>query len=221
MKLIHILTALAITTAFCLAQGIKQPRPINLSPDIDIAIVKDTGKQAVAEVLAAFAAHPATSGSQSYIILPLGQDIDQGYFTLQFENAFTQKAGAAGYKLYTRTDKTLEKVLTEIGFQQNYTDSLDKSTVQKLALVGAQAVVLPRIDIDRGVDGAVTIRASISVHNIASGEKTWGDEVSKPVPGKLTNQQWVMYGGVALGAFSVLVVLTWFVLALRRAARPR
>lgn len=221
MKLIPILTALALTTAFCSAQGIKQPRPINLPPDIDITAVKDTGKLAIAEVLAAFAAHPAASGSQSYIILPLGQDIDQGYFTLQFENAFTQKAGAAGYKLYTRTDKTLEKVLTEIGFQQNYADSLDKGIVQKLALVGAQAVVLPRIDMDRGVDGAVTLRASISVHNVSTGEKTWGDEVTKPVAGKLTTQQWVMYGAIALGALGVLVILVWFLLAVRKAARPR
>jgi hypothetical protein len=221
MKLIPILTALALTIAFCSAQGIKQPRPINLPPDIDITVVKDTGKQAVAEVLAAFAAHPAASGSQSYIILPLTSDIDQGYFTLQYENAFTQKGGAAGYKLYTRTDKTLEKVLTEIGFQQNYADSLDKSTVQKLALVGAQAVVLPRIDIDRGVDGAVTLRASISVHNVATGEKTWGDEVTKSVPGRLTTQQWVMYGAIALGALGVLVIAIWFALAVRKAARPR
>jgi len=221
MKLIPILTALALTTAFCSAQGIKQPRPINLPPDIDITVVKDTGKQAIAEVLAAFAANKAASGSQSYIILPLTSDIDQGYFTLQYENAFTQKAGAAGYKLYTRTDKTLEKVLTEIGFQQNYADSLDKSTVQKLALVGAQAVVLPRIDIDRGVDGAVTLRASISVHNVATGEKTWGDEFTKPVPGKLTTEQWVFYGAIALGALGVFVILIWFLLAIRKAARPR
>jgi hypothetical protein len=221
MKIFLTLTALALSSVFTFAQGINQPRPINLPPDIDITVVKDTGKQAISEVMAAFAANKAASGSQSYIILPLGQDIDQGYFTLQFENAFTQKAGAAGFKLYTRTDKTLEKVLTEIGFQQNFADSLDKSTVQKLALVGAQAVVLPRIDIDRGVDGAVTLRASISVHNVATGEKTWGDEISKPVPGKLTTEQWVMYGAIALGALGVFVILIWFLLAVRKAARPR
>lgn len=221
MKIFFTLTALALSSVFTFAQGINQPRPINIPPDIDITVVKDTGKQAISEVLAAFAANKAASGSQSYIILPLGQDIDQGYFTLQFENAFTQKAGAAGFKLYTRTDKTLDKVLTEIGFQQNFADSLDKSTVQKLALVGAQAVVLPRIDIDRGVDGAVTLRASISVHNVATGEKTWGDEVSKPVPGKLTTQQWVMYGAIALGALGVFVILIWFLSAVRKAAQPR
>ena len=149
MKLIPILTALALTIAFCSAQGIKQPRPINLPPDIDITVVKDTGKQAVAEVLAAFAAHPAASGSQSYIILPLTSDID------------------------------------------------------------------------RGVDGAVTLRASISVHNVATGEKTWGDEVTKSVPGRLTTQQWVMYGAIALGALGVLVIAIWFALAVRKAARPR
>ncbi|MBL9133535.1 MAG: hypothetical protein JNG86_20155 [Verrucomicrobiaceae bacterium] len=221
MKIFLAITALSLTSVFSFAQGINQPRQITLPPDIDITIVKDTGKQAIADVIAAFAANKAASGSQSYIILPLGQDIDQGYFTLQFENAFTQKAGAAGFKLYTRTDKTLEKVLTEIGFQQNYADSLDKSTVQKLALVGAQAVVLPRIDLDRGVDGAVTLRASISVHNVATGEKTWGDEITKPVPGKLTTEQWVMYGAIALGALGVFVILIWFLSAVRKAARPR
>jgi hypothetical protein len=221
MKLFLAITALALTSVLSFAQGIAQPRPIMLPPDIDITTVKDTGKQAIAEVLAAFAANKAASGSQSYIILPLGSDIDQGYFTLQYENAFTQKAGAVGFKLYTRTDKTLEKVLTEIGFQQNFADSLDKSTVQKLSLVGAQAVILPRIDIDRGVDGAVTLRASISIHNVASGEKTWGDEVTKLVPGKWTTQQWILFGAIALGALGVLVILIWFVLAVRKAARPR
>lgn len=220
MKLLLIPTLLLAAT-FSHAQGIVQPRAIALPPDIDITAVKDTGKAAIAEVLAAFAANPAASGSQSYIILPLGQDVDQGYFTLQFENAFTQKAGAAGYKLYTRTDKTLGKVLTEIGFQQNYSDSLDKSTVQKLALVGAQAVVLPRIDIDRGMGGAVTLRASISVHNVASGEKTWGDEVSKPVPGKLTTEDWVMYGAIGLAVLGGLVILIWLLGAVKRAKTPR
>ncbi|MBE7495293.1 MAG: hypothetical protein HS117_10120 [Verrucomicrobiaceae bacterium] len=221
MKPFLTIIALAVTSVLAHAQGINPPQEITLPPDIDVTVVKDTGKQAITEVLAAFAANKAASGSQSYIILPLGSDIDQGYFTLQFENAFTQKAGAAGFKLYTRTDKTLEKVLTEIGFQQNFADSLDKGTMQKLALVGAQAVVLPRIDLDRGVDGAVTLRASISVHNVATGEKTWGDEVTKPVPGKLTTEQWVMYGAIALGALGVLVVLIWFALAVRKAARPR
>ena len=220
MKLL-LLTTLLLSAAFSSAQGIKQPRPFSLPPETDITAVKDTGKLAITEVLAAFAANPAASGSQSYIILPLGQDLDQGYFTLQFENAFTQKAGAAGYKLYTRTDKTLEKVLTEIGFQQNYADSLDNSTVQKLALVGAQAVVLPRIDIDRGMDGAVTLRAFISVHNVASGEKTWGDEVSKLVPGKRTTEDWVRLGAIGLAVLGGLVILVWFIRTVRAAARPR
>jgi len=220
MKLYSLATFLLLVVSSP-AQSIPEPRPINLPSDADITAVKDTGKQAIAELMTAFAAQSAASGSQSYIILPLGSDIDHGYFTLQFENAFTQKAGAAGFKLYTRTDKTLEKVLTEVGFQQNYADSIDKGTMQKLALVGAQAVVLPRIDLDRGSDGSVTLRASMSVHNVATVEKTWGDEVTKPVPGKLTTQQWIMYGAIALGSFVGLLVLLGLLSAVRKAARPR
>ena len=220
MKLILLSACLLLSVASLPAQGISQPRPLALPADIDIASLKDTGKLAIADVLAAFATNAAASGGQSYIILPLSKDIDQDYFTLQFENAFTQKAKSAGYKLYTRTDKTLEKVLTEIGFQQNYADSL-KNNVQKLALVGAQAVVLPRIDIDKSANGALTLRASISVHNVASGEKTWGDEASRTIPGKLTTEEWGRLGAIVLAVLGGLVVLLWFIRTVRAAARPR
>ncbi|WP_395744773.1 hypothetical protein [Prosthecobacter sp.] len=221
MKLLHLTATLLLAAATLHAQGIPQPRPLTLPADTDIAVIKDAGRLAIADVLAAFTANEAASGGKSYIILPLGRDIDQGYFTLQFENAFTQKAKSAGYKLYTRADSTLEKVLTEIGFQQNYGDSLEKSTVQKLALVGAQAVVLPRIDIDRSVNGALTLRASISVHNVASGEKTWGDEASQIIPGKYTTADWVRIGAIALAILGGLVILLWFIRSVRAAARPR
>jgi hypothetical protein len=45
--------------------------------------------------------------------------------------------------------------------------------------------------------------------------------VTKSVPGRLTTQQWVMYGAIALGALGVLVIAIWFALAVRKAARPR
>ncbi len=217
-----LLTVTFLLTAVSVhAQGIAQPKPLLLPADIDISVLKDTGKLVIADLLAAFAANEAAGGGKSYIILPLGKDIDNGYFTLQFENAFTQKAKSAGYKLYTRTDKVLEKVLTEVGFQQNFGDSIDKSTMQKLALVGAEAVVLPRIDIDKSVSGALTLRATISVHNVATGEKTWGDEASKIIPGRLTTEEWVRLGAIGLAILGGLVVLLWFIRTVRAAARPR
>lgn len=221
MKRLLLTTTLLLAATFAHSQGILPSRQLTLPADIDITALKDTGKTAIAEVMTAFAANKAASGSQSYIILPLGRDIDQGYFTLQFENAFTQKAGLAGFKLYTRTDDVLAKVLKEKEFQDNYEDSLNKDTIQKLAFIGAQAVVLPRIDIDRGVDGAVTLRASISVHNVASAEKVWGDEVSRPVPGKLTTREWIIYGAIGLAVLGSLVILLWFIRSVRAAARPR
>lgn len=221
MKLLPLALAafLALATSVT-AQGISQPRPLTLPDDIDIATLKDAGRAAISQVLAEFAGSNA-SGGKSYIILPLSKDIDQGYFTLQFENAFTQKAGAAGYKLYTRTDKVLEKVLTEIEFQQNFEDSLNKATMQKLALVGAESVILPRIDIDRSGDGALTVRASIGIHNVATGEKVWGNESSSLIPGRVTTEQWITRGIIALAAFAVLMIVLWFIRTVRRAARPR
>ncbi len=221
MKIFLLTATLLLTATFSHAQGILPSRALTLPQDVDVTALKDTGKAAIAEVLAAFAANKAASGSQSYIILPLGRDIDQGYFTLQFENAFTQKAGLVGFKLYTRTDDVLAKVLKEKEFQDNYEDVLNKDTIQKLAFIGAQAVVLPRIDIDRGIDGVTTVRASISVHNVSTAEKMWGDEVTRPVPGKLTTQQWLVRIGIALAILVVLVVALLFMRAVRKASRPR
>lgn len=220
-KLSLLAFAFAALTLSSHAQGISQPKPLTLPPDIDMSRLKDAGRKAIAEVLAAFASNNLATGGKSFIILPLGKDIDQGYFTLQFENAFTQKAGAAGYKLYTRTDKVLEKVLTEIEFQQNYEDSLNKATMQKLAIVGAEYVILPRIDIDRSANGALTMRASIGVHNVSTAEKVWGDEGSVVIPGKLTTEEWVRIGAIALAVLGGLVILLWFIRSLRAAARPR
>lgn len=203
------------------AQGIALPKPIELPSNIDMSQLKDAGRKAIADVLAAFTGNQFASGGKSFIILPLGRDIDQGYFTLQFENAFTQKAGAAGYKLYTRTDKVLEKVLTEIEFQQNYEDSLNKSTMQKLAIVGADSVILPRIDIDRSANGALTLRASISVHKVSTAEKVWGDESSVVIPGKRTTEEWVRIGAISLAVLGGLVILIWLIRSVRAAARPR
>ncbi len=221
MKHILLTAVLLCTAVAAQAQGIANPRPLSLPADTDISALKSTGKVAIAELMAAFAANDAASGSKSYIILPLPRDVDQGYFTLQFENAFTQKAGAAGYKLYTRTDSVLANVLKETEFQQNYEDALDKSTIQKLAFIGAQAVVVPRMDIDRSADGTVTLRASISVHNVATAEKVWGDETSKDMPRGLTTQDWIFRGGIAVGAIIGLLVLLWIIGSVRSAARPR
>jgi hypothetical protein len=203
-----------------LAQGISQPKPLNLPADVDTSQLKDAGRKAIAEVLAAFSSNKLASG-ESFIILPLGKDIDQGYFTLQFENMFTQKAGAVGYKLFTRTDKVLEKVLTEIEFQQNFEDSLNKATMQKLSIVGADSVILPRIDIDRNTNGSITLRASIGVHNVSTAEKVWGDEASVEIPGKLTTEAWIRIGAITLAGLGGLVILMWILRSVRAAARPR
>jgi len=220
-SLFLITTALFLGAGLSPAQGIDGPKPLLLPADTDVATVKDTGKLAIAELMAAFAANDAASGSTSYIIMPLGRDLDQGYFTLQFENAFTQKAGVAGYKLYTRQDDVLAKVLKEVEFQQNYGDALNQASMQKLALIGAEVVVLPRIDLDRSTDGSTTLRASISVHNVSTGQKLWGDEVSKMIAAKLSTEDWINRAGIGLAVFGGLVLLLWIIRTLRLAARPR
>lgn len=220
MKLTSLLTVLLLVTGFAQAQGIAQPRPLLLPADIDMATLKDAGRAAISQVMSEFVASNAAT-STSYIIMPLTKDVDQGYFTLQFENAFTQSARQKNFKLYTRTDKVLEKVLTEIEFQQNYADSLDASTAQKLSLVGAQSVILPRLDIDRSGDGALTLRASIGIHDVKSGEKVWGSEGSAFIPGKPNATQWVMRGIMLLAAIALLMIGIWFKRTVQRGTRAR
>jgi hypothetical protein len=226
MKLLHDLPLLAALTLSCLAvnlhaQGITEPRPLAVPAEVDTAELKDTGRQAIAELMAEFAAQDANAQAKTFAILPLPKDIDQGYFTLQFENAFTQKAGASGFKLYTRRDQVLEQVLVEIDFQQNFADAVKESTRNKLALEGVEAVILPRIDLDRSANGAVTLRATVSVHHVVSGEKLWGHEVARVIAPALTNDQILHYGVIGLAAIALLLILIWLLRTVRAAARPR
>lgn len=221
MKIHAIITSLLLITGLSAqAQGIAQPRPLLLPAGIDIANLKDAGRVAISQVLKEFA-DSKSSANHSYIIMPLTKDIDQGYFTLQFENAFTQSGRQENFKLYTRSDKVLEKVLAEIEFQQNYADSLDASTAQKLALVGAESVILPRIDIDQSSDGALTLRASIGIHDVKTGQKVWGGEGSAFIPGKTSISQWIMRGIILLAALALLMIGIWFKRTVQRGTRAR
>jgi hypothetical protein len=221
MKLLPLALAafLALATT-AIAQGILMPNPLTVPVGVDVTALRNAGKAAIAEVMASFTANQAANGNQSYIILPAPEDIDGDYFTLQFEDAFTQMA-KGHFKLYTRTDEILAKVLKEKEFQDNFGDVMKPGTIRKLAFIGAQAVVLPRLYIDRSSDGTTTFFARISVHNVSSAEKVWGGESSKVVPGKLSTEQWITRGIIVLAAFAVLMIVLWFIRMVRRAARPR
>ncbi|MCB1210778.1 MAG: hypothetical protein KDK97_15760 [Verrucomicrobiales bacterium] len=219
--LFSVAVALLASVSASHGQGVLEPRPLSLPADIDIAELKDTGKAAIDDVMAKYADQDVRPDVKTYAILPLGKDVDAGYFTLQFENIFTQRAGAAGYTLYTRRDKVLEQVLVEIDFQQNYADAMKPETRQKLALEGVQAIIRPRIDIDRSANGAITVRANVEVFQVASGQKIWGYEATRVIGAKLTNEQLVHYLMIGLGGLAAVIILFWFLRALMRAARPR
>lgn len=220
MKIHTFITALLLAAPVIQAQGIAQPRPLLLPAGMETAKLKDAGRSAITQVINEFISS-GSSSSTSYIILPLTKDVDLGYFTLQFENAFTQSAQQKNFKLYTRSDKVLEKVLTEIEFQQNYADSLDASTAQKLALVGAASVILPRIDIDPSSDGSHTLRASIGIHDVKTGQKVWGGESSVLIQGPPNASQWIMRGIMLLAALALLMIGIWFKRTVQRGTRAR
>lgn len=202
-------------------QTVPSPKILSLPPGTDIPALKETAKTAIAELMTNFAARQSGSKVQSFVILPLARDIQDGYFTRQFEDAFTHIAGDRDFKLYTREDRQLAAVMKEPEFVSIYEDAVNPATIQKLSLVGAEAVIIPRLGVDVSANGTQVLSVGISVHQVATAQKLWGNEVTKPIPGKLTPEQLVLYVGIGLAALGVLVILVWIKRVFSKASRPR
>lgn len=203
------------------SQTYESPMHIEVPDGLEVSQVKDHAKTALADLMTRFNQFHVDSPIDKYVIVPLGRDIDNGYISLQFENAFVQKGRQTGFSLVTRENQVLTNVLNEIGFQEIYADTLNPTTAVKLAIDGAKSVILPRVDIDSNSNGTFTLRVNISVFEVSSGRKIWGDEVASLIRPRITPEQWVLYIGIGLMAFGIFIVIVWFVRVIRAAARPR
>jgi hypothetical protein len=203
------------------SQTYDSPKHLVIPDGLEVSQIKDHGKATLADLMTRFTEFHAGSPIDKYVIVPLRRDIDDGYMTLQFENAFVQKGRQTGFSLVTRENKVLTDVLNEVGFQEIYTDTLNPATAVKLAIDGAKSVILPRIDIDTNNNGSFTLRVNISVFEVSTGKKIWGDEVASVIRPSLTPEQWVLYIGIGLIGFGILIVIVWFGRMIKAAARPR
>jgi hypothetical protein len=184
--------------------------------------IKDAGRSAIDELVDQFAREHGESDVARAAILPVQRDVDDSYFTLQIENAFARVSGDTGLKIYTRADKSLNAVLSEIEWSQTFVDAIDASTLQKFGqLRGADAVVYTRVDVTRMDDGAFLVRANSQLKEVETARTLWGGEVSKRSAQTLSQEQLRRY--LLIGGAVLAFILLWFWIrsALQRARRPR
>jgi hypothetical protein len=158
----------------------------------------------------------------SFIVLPLRRDVDGGYLTTQFENAFTQKAKSAGYQLYTGSDEAIAQLLSRTAWVQTNEDMVDPATLRELGkIVDAQAIVIPRVDVSRRSDGTLSVRANMQVYERETFRLHWGDESVQLARAPLSREDMLLWVGLAIAGLGGILVLGWIVRAFKRRVRPR
>jgi hypothetical protein len=195
--------------------------PWKLPDGVSMDDARDAGKAAISKLMQEYAQSKGDESLASFIVLPLQRDLDQNYFTAQFENAFVKHAGADA-RLYTRNDAAVAEMLKQIAWGQNYQDVLDQSTIQKLgSVVDAQAILFPRLDISVDPSGAIRARANMQIHERKTFRIHWGDEAQAVIEPRYTSDDIIRLLGWTAAGLAVFLILFKLVSAIRRAARPR
>lgn len=254
MKILRLLPLLLLSTAAMVGQA-PTPKPAAApapaAPVVTPALTpvdwksdpamtefaKQAGSSAIAQWMAEFLAKSLPA--KRYALLPLGADLDDGYFTLQARNEFANRALGTDYTLFTRDDAEWKSLLAEVRKGDQEGDTMDAATIQKFGRVqGVQGIIRGRVSgvylgpssSPGGVhmaDDAKTLQVRIVMQafEIETGRLLWGAEkiaaVQLPdeslvVPG--TKRQWILYGAAG---FAGLVILIVIFRALGTANRPR
>jgi hypothetical protein len=208
------------------------PRPLDIQRG-DIEKIKDAGTAAIENVLEDFIRKRGGDSLKSFAILPLTEDLEGGYFTEKFQSVLADKGRAAGYRLYTREDADIGKLLNEIRWGENFGDTMDQATIQKFGdIKGVQAVIIPRMSVTR-IDGVITVRASIKGNEVTTfanlpgcGETKQVVEPPKPMITKKTLWQKIVENANAFAAIIIILAIAlpvlYFILrAFHNARRPR
>lgn len=229
MKRIHT----TLISFFCLASlGFAQmapPRPLDIHQG-DIEKIKDAGTAAIEQVLDEFVQKRGGDSLKSFVLLPLTEDVEDGYFTEKFQSILADKGRSAGYKLYTREDADISKLLDEIRWGENFGDTMDQATIQKFGNIkGVQAVIVPRMSISK-IDGIITVRASIKGNEVETFANLAGcgeaKQIIEPVIPKKSLWERMENMSIAAKAIFLAVTTVGFILifvikAFRNASRPR
>ena len=185
--------------------------------------VKDTGNKAIVNLLGHFAESQHAPGAKGFILLPLPRDVDGGYFSHQFEIALTQRFADKGLKVYTRNDKSLAQIFDFTAWAQTFQEAIDERTVQKLGgVVDAPAIISPRLDISVDDRGTITARANMRAIVRRTTELPPGiSEGYAQMKAMPTNADLIFWGGCALVALIILIILRKVSRAVSRARAPR
>ena len=241
MKILHLSVILLLGAETVWAQAPAKAAPAAPAPALMPAMkpvdwkadpmmteyAKQAGSRALADWMADFLARKISA--KSFALLPLGSDLDDGYFTLQARNEFASRASGTDYSLYTRDDAEWKSLLQEIRVGDQEGDTMDPATIQKFGRIqGVQGIIRGRISgVYTGMAGPGTggvrmaddakvlqVRIIMQAFEVETGRLLWGSEkiaaVSLPddslvVPG--TKRQWILYGAGGIGAILILFVL--------------
>ncbi|HKB58085.1 MAG TPA: hypothetical protein VKC51_10890 [Lacunisphaera sp.] len=204
-------------------------KPVDWKADpVMTEYAKQAGSRALADWMADFLSKKFSA--KSFALLPLGSDLDDGYFTLQARNEFAGRASGTEFSLFTRDDDEWKSLLKEIRIGDQEGDTMATATIQKFGRIqGVQGIIRGRISgvytgmANTGSVGGVhmaddakvlQVRVILQAFEVETGRLLWGGEkiaaVSLPdeslvVPG--TKRQWILYGAAAIGAILVLFII--------------
>jgi hypothetical protein len=187
--------------------------------------IKDTGNKAIAALLHNFAESQNAPGAKGFILLPLAKDIDNGYFSQQFESSLSQRFAEKQppLKVYTRNDKTLAQIFDFTAWAQTFPDAINEVTLQKLGgIVDAPAIIQPRLDLTVDDRGTITARANMRAIVRATTEIPPGiAEGYAQIKAMPTNAEMIRWAGYALVGLIALIIVVKFMRAVGNARRPR
>jgi len=215
-----------------------QLKPVDYKADPTLTeYAKQAGSSAIAQWMGEFLSK--TVPPKRYAVLPLGSDLDDGYFTLQARNEFSSRALGTDYSLFTRDDTEWKSLLAEVRLGDQEGDTMDAATIQKFGKIqGVQGVIRGRIagvylgsapanGSIRMADDAKTlqVRIVLQAFEVETGRLLWGTEkiasVQLPddslvVPG--SKRQWILYGAAGIAGVIILLLVLRI---LGAANRPR
>lgn len=207
---------------------VYKARDLAVPAELDPEKVKDAGNVALKELLETMLA--SNDLPKKFAILPLERDVDNGYFTMQMRNFFTNQGQQNGYELYTRNDAEWNKILEEIKWGDQFGDTMDAATVQKFGHIkGVQGLLMGRISsISTNDKGEPVVRVTVQAFEVETGRQVWGNEAKGVIKEngekkstEFTLEQipggWMAIAGGIIGIFLLFVIIR----AIGKAARPR
>lgn len=210
-----------------------KPQPIVLPAGVDVEKVKDLANEAIGQLVDEFSVQTAALQSRRFAVLPLKRDLDDGYVSMQIQNRLSTAGAKAGIEIYTRDNSTLNSLLSEIQWGQDFGDTMDQATIQKFGrITGVQGIIFSRLDITTGDLGAITVRVNMQAYEVETGRTLWGAEKKAGQAAKITPKTAIEEAKEAVEgsrpywkiiAFSILglLVFLWLLAKVRRASRPR